>query len=516
MKREPARQVKSASPGCGPKSRDELPPCRIGNSLVRRGHKSPSSRFAWAEAPFDSDAAAPVLPSMIPRLFILVGLLFTGWLGAADSRPNIVLILSDDQSWTDYGFMGHEHIETPNLDALAERSALFERGYVPTALCRPSLMTLATGLYAHQHGVTGNDPSPALNGGKKGGPKYEKLREQLISNIDEHPTVPSLLGEAGYLSHQSGKWWEGSYERGGFTHGMTRGFPEPGGRHGDDGLKIGREGMDPVFDFIDHAVAEEKPFFVWYAPFLPHTPHNPPEELFEKYREKVDSKFVARYYAMCEWFDQTCGQLIDYVDEKGQTDDTLFVFLSDNGWIQQEDGRGFALRSKQSPYEGGTRQPIMYSWPGVIEPGRRGDQLASSIDFAPTVLGAAGVDAPEAMPGYDLVPILESGEPTPREQVFGESFAHDIADLDDPEASLLYRWIVEDQWKLLLTYDGTVNRYERVHPRDEKRPQLFDLLQDPHETNNLAADHPEIVSELAAEIHEWWPVTEREVIESWE
>lgn len=433
-----------------------------------------------------------------------------------EKQPNIVLLLSDDQSWTDYGFMGHEQIETPHLDKFAERSAVFRRGYVPTALCRPSLMTLATGLYTHQHMVSGNDPSPLLTEGKKAGPEYNALRAKLISYVDRQPTIAHLLGDKGYLSHQSGKWWEGSYQRGGFTHGMTRGFPKPAGRHGDDGLKIGREGMKPVFDFIDHSVAAEKPFYIWYAPFLPHTPHNPPKELFDKYQKMVDSPFVARYYAMCEWFDQTCGQLIDYVDEKGQTNDTLFVFISDNGWIQSVDNGKYAPRSKQSPNEGGTRQPVMYSWPGVIEPGDRGDQLASSIDIVPTMLSAAGVEVPDYMPGMDLMASLKSGEASPREQVLGEGFAHDVANVEKPEDSLLYRWIVKDQWKLLLTYDGEVNRYASSHPREEKRPQLYDLLADPHENENLASKNPEVVKELAKEIGDWWPVTERKVLETWE
>lgn len=450
------------------------------------------------------------------KWFLALSLVLVSTFAVAADRPNIVLILSDDQSWTDYGFMGHEHIKTPHLDRLAERSALFRRGYVPTALCRPSLMTLATGLYTHQHGITGNDPSPVLTEGKKDGPKYNELREALISNVDRLPTIGRMLGAKGYLSHQSGKWWEGSFQRGGFTHGMTRGFPRQGGRHGDDGLKIGREGMKPVFDFIDHAMAEEKPFYLWYAPFLPHTPHNPPQELFEKYQAKVDSPFVARYYAMCEWFDQTCGQLIDYIDGKGLTEDTLFVYICDNGWIQSVDSRKYAPRSKQSANEGGTRQPIMYSWPGVIEPGDRGDQLASSIDIVPTMLSAAGAEIPESLPGIDLMPILKSGDPTPRDVVFGEGFAHDVADIENPQASLLYRWVVRDQWKLLLTYDGETNRYASSHPRTEKRPQLFDLLADPHETKNLAADNPDVVSRLAGEIRDWWPVTERKVLEAWE
>ncbi|MEM7700199.1 MAG: sulfatase [Verrucomicrobiota bacterium] len=434
----------------------------------------------------------------------------------ADQPPNIVLILSDDQAWTDYSFMGHPQIETPHLDKLAERSAVFRRGYVPTGLCRPSLMTLATGLYAHQHRVTGNDPSHELAHPEKQAVRYKQLRSDLIANIDRVPAIPELLGKSGYLSHQSGKWWEGNYSRGGFTHGMTRGFPEPGGRHGDDGLKIGREGMAPVLDFIDASVEQEKPFYVWYAPFLPHTPHNPPKELFDKYAALVESDHVARYYAMCEWFDQTCGELLDHLDAEGLSENTLVVYVCDNGWIQREEGRGYAPRSKQTPYEGGVRQPTMYCWPGTIPAGDRGDQLASSIDIVPTMLAAAGIEIPEAMPGLDLLPALKSGTPSPRQQVLGEGFAHDIADLENPEASLLYRWVIEGKWKLLLTYDGALGRYASSHPRAERRPQLFDLLADPHEEKNLAADHPDVVARLAAEIRDWWPVEERLVIETWE
>jgi len=433
-------------------------------------------------------------------------------------QPNIVLIISDDQAWTDYGFMGHPRIETPHLDRLATRSAVFTRGYVPTALCRPSLATLATGLYAHQHRISGNDPARLTTSGRgKSGrgqaKEYAALREKMISHLDKHPTIARLLGQHGYLSHQSGKWWEGSYHRGGFTHGMTRGFPEPGGRHGDDGLKIGRDGMGPVFEFIDHSIAERKPFFVWYAPFMPHTPHTPPESLFKKYKAKgIESDFVARYYAMVEWFDQTCGQLFGYLDAKDVTRDTLVIYVGDNGWIQRPDAGGFAPRSKQSANEGGVRQPIMFCWPGVIQPGERGRQLCSSVDIMPTALAAAEVDVPDNLPGYNLLPVLKSGEPTPRKRVFGETFAHDVADIDNPEESLLYRWVIDGKWKLLLTYDGKVGRYARHHPRTEKRPQLFDLLADPHENRNLAGKHPEVVAQLAAALQDWWPVTERHVI----
>ena len=433
----------------------------------------------------------------------------------ADSPPNIVMIISDDQTWTDYGFMGHPDIETPHLDRLAARSAVFRRGYVPIALCRPSLATMITGLYPHQHGITGNDPwkdnaIPA--------DEYARRREQLISHLDKCPTVPSLLAKRGYLSHQSGKWWEGNFRRGGFTHGMSRGFPEPGGRHGDDGLKIGREGMSPVLDFVDHAVEQDKPFFLWYAPFLPHTPHNPPQRILQKYQKDGRHISVAKYYAMCDWFDETCGQLMDHLDSVGVTDNTLIVYVTDNGWIQRTpktsvpDGwkPQFAPRSKQSPYDGGTRTPIMVSWPGHIEPSDR-TEVVSSIDLVPTMLRAAGAEVPKNLPGVDLLPVVQGEAALSREYLFGESFAHDVADIENPEETLLYRWVIAGKWKLLLTYDGKVNRYKPVHLRTEKRPQLFDLVNDPMEQKNLAHAHPDVVKRLALALDDWWKVTERSV-----
>ena len=440
---------------------------------------------------------------------LAIVLLTSGCFAAGAQPPNIVLIISDDQAWTDYGFMGHEAIQTPNLDRLARESTLFRRGYVPTALCRPSLMTLLTGHYASTHGITGNDPSPKYAPAKS--PLMRQRRAELISLGLKYDTAPQILGRHGYLSHQSGKLWEGGYRDCGFTHGMTRGFPHPGGRHGDEGLKIGREGIEPIRAFVDDALKRNKPFFVWYAPFLPHTPHNPPRILLKEYQAANRAETVAKYYAMCHWFDATCGQLLKLIDGKGIRDNTLVIYVTDNGWIQHPEQRGYAPRSKQTPYEGGVRTPIMFRWPGTIPVADR-DELVSSIDIMPTCLAAAGIDVPDGLPGLNLLPNLRQPEPIQRKRIFGESFAHDIADLNDPESSLLFRWCIEGRWKLLLTYDGEVNRYASTHPRTERRPQLFDLLADPQEQVNLAAEHPEIVGRLVAEIDAWYPVTKRNVL----
>ena len=295
---------------------------------------------------------------------------------------------------------------------------------------------------------------------------------------------------------------------------MTRGFPEPGGRHGDDGLKIGREGIEPVTKFIDKAVADDKPFFVWYAPYLPHFPHTPPARLFEKYAAKVESKSVAKYYAMCDWFDETCGQVIDHLDEKKLRDNTLIVYVCDNGWIQNPKSRGYMPRSKQTPYEGGIRTPIMFCWPGKIKPSDR-PELCSSIDLAPTILAAAGIKADADLPGLNLLPYIEENKPIARDTLFGETFAHDIADIDNPEASLMYRWCIKGKWKLLLTYDGEAYTNRKKFPRTDKRPQLFDLIADPSETKNLASENPTVAAELAEKIKQWYPLKQRKTVERW-
>jgi len=426
----------------------------------------------------------------------------------AKNKPNVILIISDDQAFTDYSFMAHPVIQTPHLDQLAKESATFKRGYVPQALCRSSLATLVTGLYPHQHRITGNDPTPLAGGGKPG--EYQALRNQLIANIDKHPTVPKLLAEQGYVSHQSGKWWEGNFSRGGFTHGMTHGDPTRGGRHGDQGLKIGRDGLDPVKDFILESKKQAKPFFVWYAPFLPHTPHNPPPRILEKYIDSKRPMALAKYYAMCEWFDETCGELLGFVDDQGLRDDTVVIYVTDNGWIQRTPDMKlpaqwrsqYAPRSKQSANEGGIRTPIMVRWPGHVKPGMR-KPLVSSIDIAPTILQICGAQPTAAMAGRNLVHVAQNIIPG-HQALFGESYAHDIADLNDLNKTLLYRWVIQGDFKLLLTYDGIVNRYKATHAREDRGPQLYNLTVDPFELDNLAESNREMVKRLTDLLYESW------------
>ena len=150
----------------------------------------------------------------------------------------------------------------------------------------------------------------------------------------------------------------------------------------------------------------------------------------------------------------------------------------------------------------------MVRWPGKVKPATY-DTLVSSIDIAPTIYAACGVKAPAGLPGINLLDVCRHREANPsaadkRNVLFGESFAHDIADIDRPAESLIFRWCIRGQWKLLLTYDGKVGRYAFTHLRTNRKPQLYNLLEDPHENKNVAASNPEIVRQLTKLIQDSW------------
>lgn len=408
---------------------------------------------------------------------------------ASHARPNVLLIVSDDQAWTDYGFMGHPHLQTPNLDRLAHESLVFRRGYVPSSLCCPSLATILTGLYPHQHKITSNDPPlvPGLSGAAyHASNAFRSGRARMNEHLQAVPTLPRLLSEKGYLTLQTGKFWQGHFSQGGFTHGMTR-----GDRHGDDGLKIGRETLQPIENFWDLAQEKQQPWMVWYAPMMPHDPHNPPDAFLARTRPIAPSETIAKYWAMVEWFDATIGDLLDSLDRRGLREDTIVVYVTDNGWIQNPDKPGYAPKSKQSPYEGGVRTPILFRWPSRIEP-QFAEELAHSIDIVPTVLRCVGIELPKDLPGLDLTDPDSRGH---RQAVFGECFTHNANDLDDPRANLRWRWIVRGEWKLIVPNPVI---------ETNAKPELFQLPTDPSEEENVLARYPMVADQLQKELDAWW------------
>lgn len=417
-----------------------------------------------------------ITTSILSLLLALVGVVH-----ATETPPNVILILSDDQGFNDYGFMGHKIVRTPHIDRMASQSMLYTRGYV-MPVCSPSLACLLTGKLPHEHGITGNDlgtsaAALAMQGGEAG-------RSSLSHRLLKNPMIlPKALSDAGYLTFQTGKLWNVTAREVGFTDGMTM----TEGRHGGDGLSIGRKTMQPIYDFIEKAQAGKKPFFIWHAPMMPHDPHNPPTEFLAHYQGKGLSAKAEKYYAMVEWFDKTCGELDSYLAGKNLTDNTVIIYLADNGWDAE---RG--SRAKLSPYELGIRTPMFVRWPGKVKPLRDDETLASIIDFVPTVLKACGLKVSSDLTGLDL---LDRPVMTARKSVFAEAYTHDIADLATPSKGLVAQIVISGWSKLVIP--GPV-RPDKSYTSGPKGIELFDLKSDPLEKRDLAADRPEEVKRLQA------------------
>lgn len=404
---------------------------------------------------------------------------------ASQTSPNIIWIIADDQAYSDFGFMGHDVVKTPHLDKLASESALFPNGYVPSSLCRASLATLITGKYAFEHGICFNDPPDGI-------PHSATFRF-----LEAQKPIPQALKAKGYRSLQTGKFWEGMYANGGFTDGMTQGT-----RHGDAGLKIGRKTMEPIAQFLGDV--GDDPFFIWFAPYLPHAPFDAVEAYKEPFRGKGLGQREIGYYANISWLDDTVGQLMDLLEASGKADNTVIMFIVDNGWLPNRDGESFRdlqgrnlrfdARSKQSPYEGGVRTPVFVRWPGRIEPARH-DELVSSIDFFPTTLAFAGAPQMEELKGRNLRPFVEGKASLAPHTIFGEIYYHTSLELDDPKVNMTHRWARKGDWKLIL------------NDHEGGRPELYDLASDPNEKNDQASDpgQADRIESIRAEIEEWWP-----------
>jgi arylsulfatase A-like enzyme/methionine-rich copper-binding protein CopC len=444
------------------------------------------------------------------------------------NRPNVIFLIGDDQSWYDYSFMYRADVEkaaldanpgikqvakTPAIDRLADEGIAFVHGYT-TPLCRPSLAAMVTGTHPHQNWITGNDLA--------GRPPDQEVEARMQVF---HPLPHTLATRLGYTSFQTGKWWEGHHTNGGFTAGdtvnSTAGGTAPpqwsGGRpgyvtarHGDWGLMTGRvdyvndvaapahpipyaNTVETVTDFIDTQVAADQPFFLWYAPFLPHTPHDPPSGLLAEYTALGLGSADAKYYANVERFDGGVGAILDHLDATGITNNTLVVMICDNG-RDQADPVG-----KQFPYDSGVRTPIIVRWPDRIKPGGTIEPQiirtpVSLIDMVPTVHHALGLPIYPEMTGIDL---LDPGAVAARDTVFGADYTVDIRDLDDPSQSLESRFATRAGWKLIRFVTGTDELY---HLYDDATGTPVDPL----ETNDLSASNPALVAELTTAIDDWY------------
>lgn len=426
--------------------------------------------------------------------------------------------------------MGNAQVKTPHIDALAARSARYPNGYVPTSVCSPSLATLLTGLYPHEHGIHYNHPPPGNAAfTKMPRAEYEDKRSESFRLIRSVDTLPRLLAERGYRCLQTGKFWEGHYGNAGFTEGMTVFEPVPGQTfggnrkhtngdisahgNGDWGLKIGRETMQPIYDFVDDCESEDTPWLVWYAPYLPHQPHDSPKKFHDLYSGNPEiPEHAIPYYASCSQFDDTVGELIAFVEAKGVAENTIFVFVIDNGWTpsrhrMKKSPKEFdhTKESKRSPFEDGLRTPILVRWDGVTKPATH-EELVSSVDIVPTLLHAAGEGGKAAtLPGVNLLPSAKAEEQLDQERaVYGEIYPGDATSLDHPERDLAHRWVRKGKWKLITSHNPDAKgRYWGDYLRGDA---LFNVVADPGEKKNRIDDEAVVGKRdaLRALLDAWW------------
>lgn len=428
--------------------------------------------------------------------------LATSLFGAqADQRPNIVLLISDDHDFAHLGFMGYPVGHTPQLDQLARAGVLFTHAHLPMSRCHPTLASFLSGRWPHQSGIYYNYGSQKL---------------------DPTNSLPNLLKQAGYATYVEGKYWEGDPRAMGFTHGK-----------GKTANTFVRRDQKDLFAFIDQ-LAGRQPLFIWWAPKIPHTPHNPPA----KYRQLVADKEIplpswipadrrGEFFdkerlslAMEAWLDDGVGQLVDKLKQAGIYDNTLFVFVIDNGWCN-------GLVSKGSPFEKGVRTPVFFTWSKGIRGGRQFSTLISTLDIYPTILDFAGVPVPETAAGRSLRPIIEGRATEHRDRLFGAIYPAFATKGDErPERDVYALYVRDQRWKYILYVQDVVasrnGNYFRIQhiltdfPTRQRGDQdLYDLQNDPAELQDLAElpEHAERVAEMRKAVLQWWRQTGGKPIE---
>jgi arylsulfatase A-like enzyme len=421
------------------------------------------------------------------RAGLALALLTAGALpaGEAARAPNVIIILADDLGRADLGATGVRDLSTPNIDSLARNGASLTNAYITAPVCLPSRMGLITGRQQERFGV--QTLAGPTHVGKVGLPHGEA-------------TLGDRLRAVGYRTAIIGKWHMGEREphlpnaRGfdeffGFLGGSLAYLPEkPGVVWRNETRVQKREYLTDQFgreavEFIDRN--HDRPFFLYLCFNAPHTPLQATDEYLKRHAHIAEPG--RRYYAaMVSAMDDNVGRVIEALRRHGLDENTLIIFLSDNGGAPQNWSDNAPLRSgKYELYEGGIRTPFLVQWPGGgIGAGTTSDALASALDIVPTVLAAAGARPGPAgvFDGENLLPLLRGQTPRlQRERLHWRYGPHMAA-------------LREGPWKLV-----------KVGVGQEKNPswELYDLERDPGETQDLAARLPEKVAELTARFEQW-------------
>jgi arylsulfatase A-like enzyme len=388
--------------------------------------------------------------------------------------PNIVMVMTDDQGYGDLSLHGNPWIKTPNMDRIANEGAQFDRFFVQPS-CAPTRAALLSGRYPTRTGVTG-----VTRG-------YEFMRGEEV-------TIAELLRDAGYATGCFGKWHNGGNWP---YHPNAQGFDEfvgfCGGHWNDyfdpilerNGTSFQAHGFiadiitDYAIEFIEREhEADERPFFCYVPYNTPHTPASVPVDTWRQWADRTDVEdpFDRAMYALVENVDDNMGRLLAKLEELEILDDTVFIFLTDNGPNGSRFNGGM-LGQKATVHEGGVRVPLFVRWPERIRAGTVVKPNVAHIDLLPTLCRIAGVENLESktlpLDGMDVTPLL-----------YGQD------DFEMPDRNL-FVWRKPESWSI------RTSRYRATET------MLHDLMEDPGQKNNLAKAQPEIHAELIETYRGW-------------
>ncbi|NNJ24564.1 arylsulfatase [Alienimonas chondri] len=416
----------------------------------------------------------------------------------AARRPNVLLILTDDQGWGDIHSHGNEKLDTPNLDRLADEGARFERFFV-SPVCAPTRAAMLTGRYSLRCGV---------HGVTRG---HEAMRPGEV-------TIAELLQDAGYRTGCFGKWHNGAHARtnpygqgfdefAGFTaghwnnyfdpllpyppkHAATRVEPAaPDGPQRSEGY-IADIFTDAALRFIGDRSTDASEAAPWFCYVPYNTPHWPPqvsEELFAKYVDRGFDTETAAAYAMVENIDRNVGRLTAALEQWGMAEDTIVLFLTDNG-PNGKRYNGHMLGRKGSAHEGGVRVPLFVRYPRIVAPEVVVRQNAAHIDLLPTLCELCGVEPPQdrVLDGRSLLPILNGDVP------------------GDPPWEDRQLFTFKD-WRGTPNGERGAVRTDRWRcVREGKRWELFDMHADPGQTTDVSDQFPKVRDDLAEAFAAKW------------
>lgn len=413
------------------------------------------------------------------------------------NRPNIILIIADDLAWDDTGAYGHRKIRTPNIDRLAREGIKFNRAFVTISSCSPSRASMITGRYPHSADA-------------------EQLHWPLPA---EQVTFVEKLRAAGYWTAASGKWHLGAAIKNRFDvvdDPGEAGFqtdPKTGKMLAKD--DSGAAGWLPVLE----QRPKDKPFFCWFAALDPHRdyvensipdPYKNEDVTVPPYLPDTPEvrRELALYYDEITRLDLNIGNVMAELERQGVADNTLIMFLSDNG-------RPFP-RAKTTLYDSGIKTPLLARWPKGIRRGMVADGLVSSVDIAPTFLQLAGVPIPPTVQGKSFASVLTNPKARVRDAIYAEKNWHDYEDRTRALRTERYKYIRNDYPDLPLTPPAdagrgiAMNEIRRLRKEGKLTPEqsrifemprpaeeLYDVIADPNEFNNLAAN-PKYAKTLAA------------------